>query len=293
MNIFKPLALSPRLRSPSLFELRRGFGAATPCHALGLFALASILTLNLSACASSSVTGTPGTLADADKVLLDRGSQALKDHKWSSARQYFTKLLDSYPQSPYRADAKLGVGDSYLGEGSSGSYVFALNEYREFLAFYPTNPRADYSQYQLATVHYKQMLAPGRDQTETKDAIKEFQTFVDRYPNSSLLADGRKRLREAKDRMADSEFSVGQTYLRIRWYPGAEDRFKKLLQSDPAYTRKDAVYFNLADTLERFKKPAEALPYYQRLIDEYQQSEYLEKAKRRIEVLKPLLNPGQ
>ena len=110
------------------------------------------------------------------------------------ARQYFAELLESYPQSPLRAEAKLGVGDSYLGENNSGSYVYAQNEYREFLAFYPTNPRADYAQMQLGMVHFNQMLNPQRDQTETKEAIKEFQTFVDRYPNSKLIAEVRKRL---------------------------------------------------------------------------------------------------
>jgi len=270
---------------------------------LQLLACVVLLALGAAACASSGVTtsGPGGAPADADKVLLDRGNAALKDHKWSSARQYFTKLLDSYPQSPYRADAKLGVGDSYLGEGNSGSYVFALNEYREFLAFYPTNPRADYAQFQLATVHFKQMLAPGRDSTETKDAVKEFQAFVDRFPNSSMLPDARKHLRDAKDRLADSEFGVGVTYLRMRWYVGSIDRFKTLLDSDPGYTHKDALYFNLGDALEKSDNPksdkkvgsAEALTYYERLVSEYQQSDYLERAKRRIAALKPLLNPGQ
>jgi outer membrane protein assembly factor BamD len=256
-----------------------------------LLALTAVLAIGLSACASSGApTSNRGAPSDADKVLLDRGNDALKDHKWSSARQYFTKLLDSYPQSTYRAEAKLGVGDSYLGEGNSGSFVFALNEYREFLAFYPTNPRADYAQYQLAIVHSKQMLAPGRDSTETKETIKEFQTFVDKYPNSSMLPDAKARLREAKDRLGDSEYNVGLFYLRIKWYVGAIDRFKTLLQNDPGYTRKDALYFNLADALEKYKKEPEALPYYQRLVDEFEKSEYLEKAKLRISELKKTLD---
>ena len=247
------------------------------------------LAIGLSACASSDKLP-PGTstAADADKLLIDRGTQALADKKWIASRQYFTKLLDSYPQSAFRADAKLGVGDSYLGENTSASYVFAQNEYREFLAFYPTNPRADYAQFQLALVHYKQMLAPGRDSTETKEAIAEFQTFVDRYPGSKLMEDGRKHLRESKDRLADYEYGVGLFYLRLKYYPGAIQRFKPLLEADPGYTRKDAVYFNLADALEKSdnSKKAEALPYYERLVREFEQSQYLEEAKRRIELLK-------
>ena len=57
--------------------------------------------------------------------------------------------MDSYTQSPYRPDAKLGLGDTYLGEGTAESLERAINEYREFLGFFPTNPRADYAQYKL------------------------------------------------------------------------------------------------------------------------------------------------
>ena len=35
--------------------------------------------------------------------------------------------------------------------------------------------------------HFRQMRAPQRDQTETREAIKEFEAFVARYPNSSLM----------------------------------------------------------------------------------------------------------
>jgi len=244
-----------------------------------------LAALFVGGCSSNApVTAAPG---EADKILLERGTAALKERQWTRARQYFSELLESYPQSALRADAKLGVGDSYLGENNSGSYVYAQNEYREFLAFYPTNPRADYAQMQLGMVHFNQMLNPQRDQTETKEAIKEFQTFVDRYPRSPLINDVRQKLREAKDRLSDWDLQVGNFYLSIRNLAGAENRYRGILKSDPEYTRKDSVYFYLAETLEKSvtKKP-EALPYYERLLDEFEKSEHLEEAKKRIQRLK-------
>jgi len=252
-------------------------------------ALCSLLFLAVTAGACSSnppVTAGPG---EADQILLDRGNAALKDKSWTRARTYFTELLENYPQSALRADAKLGVGDSYLGENNSASYVYAQNEYREFLAFYPTNPRADYAQMQLGMVHYNQMLNPQRDQTSTKEAIKEFEVFLERFPRSARINEVRQRLREAKDRLSDSDVQVGNTYQRIRLYPAAEERYRYVLKNDPEYTRKDALYFRLAETLEKYGIPTkkrEALPYYERLINEYEQSEYLEEARRRVDRLK-------
>ena len=46
--------------------------------------------------------------------------RTLNKKHWLTSREYFRQLMDSYPQSQYRADAKLGLGDTYLGEGSLG-----------------------------------------------------------------------------------------------------------------------------------------------------------------------------
>jgi len=133
---------------------------------------------------------------------------------------------------------------------------------------------------------FYQMRGPERDQTETREAIKELTTFVQNYPRSELLAEAKTRLREARDRLSQSEYRVGYFYWRSRWYPGAIDRFKAILASDPEFSNRDALYFYLADSLARIQRPAEALPFYDRLLKEFDQSEYLAEATKRSEVLK-------
>src|SRR5262249_35050007 len=146
-------------------------------------------------------------------------------------------------------DAKLGIGDTYLGEGTAEALVLAINEFREFLTFYPTNRRADYAQFKLGMAHFRQMRGPQRDQTETREAVHDLPTFVDRYPNSTLRPEGASKLREAKNRLDESSYLVGYFYFRQRWYPGAIDRFRSVLKEDPQYTNRDAVYYYLAESL--------------------------------------------
>ena len=125
-----------------------------------------VLAAMLAGCAAKTNAMPPGT-ADADKFLFDRGTEAAKDKKWLDAREYFRNIVDNYPQSPYRPDAKLALGDTYISEGGTENLLLAANEFREFLTFYPTHPRADYAQLQLARSYTEQMLAPERDQTAT------------------------------------------------------------------------------------------------------------------------------
>jgi outer membrane protein assembly factor BamD len=238
------------------------------------------------AMAGGACTGSRGLIpqgtAEPDRYLLERGTAELADENWLRARDYFRALVDGYPQSPHRPDGKLGIGDSYLGENTTEALVLGINEFREFLAFFPTHPRADYAQAQLGFAHFKQMRSPQRDQTETKEAIREYEYFLERYPTSALLPEVKARLREARDRLGESEYSVGFFYFRTRVYVAAIDRFKTLLKNDPEYTNRDAVYFHLAEALLRTDKKAEALPYYERVVKEFERSEYLADARKRI-----------
>lgn len=249
-----------------------------------------VLTLTaivlLAALAGACATGGPkkmptGTL-EPDKFLYERGKDNLDRKRWLVSREYFRQLIDSYPQSEYRAKAKLGLGDTYLGERSGESFVLAANEFREFLNFYPTHPDAHYAQYRLAMTHFQQMRAPMRDQTETRAAIADLQAYVTRFADKPLIGEARQKLREAKDRLDDWDYGVAYHYFRIKWYPGAIGRLVPLLAADPEYTRRDAVYYMLGESLLSIKRPAEALPYFDRLVKEFEQSEYLEKAKLRI-----------
>jgi outer membrane protein assembly factor BamD len=137
--------------------------------------------------------------------------------------------------------------------------------------------------------YFNQMRSPMRDQTETRDAIRELNTYIARYADKPLIGEARQKLREAKDRLADWDVGVAVHYYRIKWYPGAVGRLMPLISgptADPEYTRRDAVYYYLGESLLKVQRPAEALPYYERLIKEFEQSEYLDDAQKRIAEIK-------
>ena len=244
-----------------------------------LAAAVVLLALALSNGCSREKNIVPTGILEGDKYLMDRASELVGKKKWFQAREYYRQLVDNYPQSNYRPDAKLGLGDTYLGEKSAESLVLAQNEYREFLTFYPTHPRADYAQFKLGMCHFLQMLAPDRDQTSTKEAVAELTLFVQRYPQSALMEDGRQKLREARSRLTESEYKVGYFYWRNKWYPGAIERLKAVLKNDPEYPKRDAVYYYLGDSLVKMGRRAEAVPYFDRLVTEFEESEFMAKTK--------------
>jgi outer membrane protein assembly factor BamD len=245
----------------------------------------ALLAAVATACAGKN-DNIPVGVGEPDKFLFEKGKAALDEKKWYTAREYFRRIIDSYPQSELRPEAKLMIGDSYLGEGGGESLVLSANEFREFLTFYPTNARSDYAQYRLGMVYFKQMRAPQRDQTETREAVREFETFLERYPNSALRPEVESKLREARDRVSLAEYQVGVFYFKQRWYPGAIDRLRALLKSDPTFTYRDGAYYYLAEALLKVRLDAVALPLLEKLVAEFEQSEFLEKGKLRLDELK-------
>jgi outer membrane protein assembly factor BamD len=249
-------------------------------------AVALALLAALAAGCGAKDENIPVGVGEPDKFLFDKGRASLDEKRWMTSREYFRRIIDSYPQSELRPEAKLAIGDSYLGEGTGESLVLAANEFREFMTFYPTHPRSDYAQYRLGMVYFKQMRSPQRDQTETREAVREFETFLERYPNSALKPEVEAKLREARDRVSTASYQVGVFYYKQKWYPGAIDRLRALLKTDPTFTYRDGAYYYLAEALLKVRLDAEALPLLEKLVAEFEQSEFLEKGSLRLAELK-------
>ena len=251
---------------------------------LTLTAGSLLLAGGLSGCASGGGPDPNAAVAQqqADRFLYERGTEALERRRWLDAREYFRTLVDTYPTSEYRQDAKLGIGDSYLGEERIESDILAASEFREFLRFFPVAERADYAQYRLAISQVRQVLRPERDQTPTRDALRELETFVTNYPSSQYLPEVLQLQREMRDLLSESELGVGRFYYRVGIYPGAISRLEELMKTDPQFTRRDAVYYFLAESYMGQDRRAEAQPLYEKLVEEFAVSEYLDEARERL-----------
>ena len=237
-----------RSYSPQPFERYSGEGICdrpgrmTEMMRRGPTATAVALTVFAVACGGPEAQ-IPVPQLEADRILFERGTDAMEEENWAIAREYFIQIRDNYPQSSFRADARLFIGDTYEGEGSAESYGQPLNEFSDFLNLYPTHPRAAYAQFKVGMVHFHQMRTPERDQTETISAIREFEAFIAQYPPAhELMPQVEERAREAKDRLGEHHFLVGQFYNRFESWAGAISRFREVLDNAPDFSSRDDVF---------------------------------------------------
>jgi outer membrane protein assembly factor BamD len=232
-----------------------------------------------------------------DKVLFDRAQDAIKHAKYEVARLQLQALLNTYPDSAYLAQAKLAIGDSYFKEGGSGNLNLATDEYKSFITFFPFMPEAAYAQMQIAMVHYRRMDRSDRDHAEAQMAETEFQTFLQKYPDSPLVAVSTQRLREIQELLADSDFRIAAFYNSRKSYRAAASRLAEVVERYPLYSNSDQALMMLGSIWERAPyatkedeamaaaRRALAAQLYSRVVTDYPLSPLAARARERLTAL--------
>jgi outer membrane protein assembly factor BamD len=186
-----------------------------------------------------------------DKVLFDRAMDAMKHNRFDVARMTLQTLINTYPDSEFIARAKLAVGDSWYAEGGTASLAQAEQEYRDFETFFPNMPEAAEAQLKIANIQYQQMEKADRDFTHAKRAEDEYRTLIMQYPdNPKMVAEGKQRLLEVQEVLAEREYEIGRFYYLRGSYPASIARLQSLAEKYPLYSRADEALYLLGQNYE-------------------------------------------
>jgi outer membrane protein assembly factor BamD len=222
--------------------------------------------------------------SNSDQVIWEAGQKALQKHDWESARQHFKRIIDAFPQSQYAPSARLALGDTYIQEGGTSNDILAIGAYREFLTLYPSHPKSDYAQFQVAESYFRQKSGPDRDQTQTLHALEEYERLLDLYPSSPYIEQARGRIKESRQTLARAEYMAGYFYQKTRQYcRAAVARYEGILKDYPDFDDLDLVLLHMAECLHAQGRTAEALPHLGRLLEDFPESGQADTARSLME----------
>src|SRR5207248_6353790 len=186
-----------------------------------------------------------------DKVLFDRGMDAMKHNHFDVSRLEMQTLINAYPDSEFIARAKLALADSWYAEGGTAALAQAEIEYKDFETFFPNMPEAAEAQLKIANIHYQQMEKPDRDYTHAMRAEEEYRQLILQYPdNKKVVDEGKQRLMEVQEVIAEREFRVGRFYFLRQSYPAAIARLRSLMDKYPLYSKADETLYLLGQAYE-------------------------------------------
>ena len=235
-----------------------------------------------------------------DRELFVVATREVRKGNNDVGRLLFQTIITTYPDSPYLPMSKLAVGDSFYLEGSSSSLIQAIAAYNDWLTFFPTHPLADRVILKIAESEMRQVGLPDRQATNAKRAEVRLKALLQQYPNSILKADAEERLRQVQDNLGLHNLLIANYYYSLAvdqkkgGLKGSQSRYREIMDKYPNFCFMDEALYKIAVTYVVEEETDQAARYFQRIVSDYPNSEWVEKSKEQLELIGatvPAANP--
>lgn len=180
-----------------------------------------------------------------EEEFFEEAKAALMDERWTKAAQLYEKLEARYPFGPHATQAQIDIAYAYYKNNEPDSALAAVDR---FIKLNPAHPRVDYAYYLKGLINYNRGItfvdrfvptdSSQRDPGSAREAYRDFQELVSKFPDSRYAEDSRKRVTALRNNLAMYELHVADYYMRRGAYLAAERRATEIIRN---YQRTPAV----------------------------------------------------
>jgi outer membrane protein assembly factor BamD len=234
---------------------------------------------------------TGAAVAGRDRVLFEEAAKEVRKGHHDTGRLLFATIINTYPDSAFLPLAKLAIADSFFLEGTTSALIQAAQAYQDWLTFFPTDPLADDASLKVAEAEMRQMGLSDRDISHARKAEQRLKVLLQQYPKSTLRTTVESRLAEVQENLAMHNLQIARFYYDVKYatgkggLKGAQSRLKEIVDKYPCFSYNDEVFYRLASTYQAEEEPDEAARYYQKLVQEFPESEFIEKAREQLNII--------
>ncbi len=167
-------------------------------------------------------------------------------------------------------------------------YTLASHYFKSYVNAFPQSEHAEEFLYLSAYCQYLESPRYSLDQTNTRQAIRELQNFINRYPASDRVADANELIDELRIKLEKKRFESGKLYLNISDYVAAATTFETMNNDFPdSQYREEAMYLTIKAYYEyaynsipqrQEERYNEVVSAYNAFVRRYPESQYREDA---------------
>ncbi|MBN2028988.1 outer membrane protein assembly factor BamD [bacterium] len=196
------------------------------------------------------------------------------------AKNEFTVIVYNHPASLVSEKAQFYLAESHY---HLKEYILAISEYEKLIRNFPQSTYSDDALYKVGMCYYQ--LSPGYalDQEYTLEAVSKFQQFLDEYPDSDLRTEAVNRLDECLRKLMKKEYETGELYRKQGYYRAAIISYDYVLESNYQTEFVERSLYWKGECLYKLGDLEEAEDLFQTVIRQYPQSEWAERAERKLE----------
>jgi outer membrane protein assembly factor BamD len=174
-------------------------------------------------------------------------------------------------------------------EYNMGDYLLAQYHFKAFTRQFPMSNHVEECYYMNAFCYYLNSPKYSLDQTNTKSAIKEFQSFIDSYPQSARVDTCNRLMDVLRLKLERKDYEINKQYFALSDWKASIVASKNYLKEYPSSRYNEEMYYMLIDSYyllavnSVFSKKRErlngAIENYVKFMDLYPESSYLSRAE--------------
>lgn len=218
----------------------------------------------------------------------DRAEAAMERGDYIDAVARYNAIRSQFPYSRFATLSDLRLGDAYYEQEK---FATAISQYRTFMKLHPNHPEVDYASFRVAESFKGQMpndwllLPPSyeRELSTTRDAEREYEFFLKKFPDSEFADDASRELAQVKRRLADHELYVATFYLRKNNPRACALRLRYLLDNYSGVGLDPRALFLLGRSYLELGDVGKARTALQDLVDNFPDDSLAREARRYLD----------
>ncbi len=185
-------------------------------------------------------------------------------------------------------------------EYNLGDYILSQYHFKNFTRQFPASKHAEECYYMNAYCYYLTSSNYKLDQTSTKNAIKEFQSFVDIYNESPRIDTCNIMIDKLHSKLEKKDYEIVKQYYKLSDWKAAIVATKNFIKEYPSSELNDEMYYMMIDSyytlaIHSIQQKKEerldgAIENYLKFVDLYPKSTYLSGAENIYNSCKRLKN---
>ena len=239
--------------------------------------LTSLLLASIISAGCAGLNQNPISPKDKAEILYDSAMEDLEDGLFPEAIIGFSEIRTKHPYSPFAQLALLRIGDT---NHNRAKYNDAIDDYKNFLKYYPSHELGKYALLQIGHSYYKQLpldwwfLPPSaeKDQANIRRAINAYRETTLQHPDSDEAKLAGERIRECRSKLAKHEIYVARFYFKREKFKAATLRSNYLLEHYPNLGFEAEALLLAAQAFIQLEEPNQARRYLNRLLENHRSS---------------------
>ena len=242
--------------------------------------LLTILMLSFLGCKNKKEQAIILESTDIESQMIEaynEGLKALEDGDVLFAAKNFNIVENIYPQSIWAPRSVLMAAYSFYSQDYYGD---AISDLQRFLKNYPENENTPYAYFLLAICYYELIVDEKKDLSSIEKSKKYFNIIIEKYPNTDFSLDSKFKLLLVESILASKEIYLGKYYFeKKKWIP-AMNRFKTVINEYEQTEYVEEALHRLVEINYILGLENEAKKYAVLLGYNYQSSKWYEESYR-------------